>query len=222
MSRSSRKRHILITLGPTWEFIDPIRFITNRATGNLGYLIAREGLRRGHRLTCVSGPTQFPRLSRARWIDVVSADQMYRTVSKIFPKADVLIMSAAVSDYRAKKVFLSKLKGERGKISLTFVKNRDILEDLAKQKGSKVLVGFSVETDSLLKNALKKLRKKRLDLIVANLFSRSNDPFGDRRVNVSLLWRDGRRKVLKRVAKKKLATVVLDAVEELKEAIPAR
>lgn len=216
MSRSSRKPHILITLGPTWEFIDPLRFITNRSTGSLGHLIAREGIRRGHRITCVSGPTELPRLSGARWIDVVSADQMYRAVSKIFPRADVLIMSAAVSDYRMKKVLHSKLKRERKKISLALVKNRDIVGNLAKKKGSKVLVGFSVETEALLKNALRKLKAKRLDLIVANVLSRSNNPFGDHRVNVSLLWRDGRRRDLKSVSKKKLAGILLDCVEKLR------
>lgn len=214
MSVPPRKYHILVTLGPTWEFIDPIRFITNRATGTLGRLIAREGLRRGHRVTCVAGPTQLSPLPRARWVSVVSANEMHRAVASAFPKADVLVMSAAVSDYRAKKIFRSKLKRKRKKVFLALKANRDILGSLRPER-RQVLVGFAVETKDLLKNALQKLREKKLDLIVANQFGEKQNPFGDRRVSVHFLWKDGRHRELKRAPKQKIASVLLEAIEAL-------
>ena len=215
MSTPRRKCHILVTLGPTWEFIDPIRFITNRATGTFGRLIAREGLRRGHRVTCIAGPTALPPLPRARWVNVVSAEEMYRAVASAFPKADVLVMSAAVSDYRAKKVFRSKLKRVRKEILLPLRANRDILESLRCKRRRQILIGFAVETEDLLKNAFAKLKKKGLDLIVANQVGKGQDPFGNHRVSVHFLWKDGRRRRLKKLSKQRIATALLEAIEEL-------
>ena len=171
MSISRKKLNILVTLGPTWEFIDPIRFITNRATGTLGYFIAQEGLRRGHRVTCVSGPSALCPLPGARWMNVVGAEEMYKAVQAIFPKVDVLVMSAAVSDYRVKKPFLSKLKRKGKSFPLFLEENPDILDEASREKGDRVLVGFALETENLIKNASKKVKEKSLDLIVANLVS---------------------------------------------------
>ena len=210
-----RKCHILVTLGPTWEFIDPIRLITNRATGTFGRLIACEGLHRGHRVTCIAGPTTLSPLPGTRWVDVVSAEEMYRAVASAFGKADVLVMSAAVSDYRAKKVFRSKLKRVEKEILLPLEVNPDILENLRSKRRHQILIGFAVETEDLLKNALAKLRKKGLDLIVANQFGKGQDPFGNRRVSVHFLWKDGRRRKLKQLSKQKIASALLEAIEEL-------
>ena len=215
MSAPPRKHHMLVTLGPTWESIDPIRFITNRATGTLGYFVAQEGLRRGHRVTCIAGPIALPPLPRARWIDVVGAEDMRRAVVSIFPKVDVLVMSAAVSDYRVKKLFHSKLKRGGKEISLLLEENRDILKEIARHRKHQILIGFALETERLLTHALRKLHEKNLDLLVANVLDRRNNPFGERQVNASLLWRNGRRRELKRVSKRKLASVLLDAIEEL-------
>ncbi len=215
MTPSSQKSHILVTLGPTWEFIDPVRFLTNRATGTLGYTIAREGKKRGYRVTCVAGPTRLRPLSGVRWIDVMSGRQMYRAVRSAFSKIDVLVMSAAVSDYRARRVFRNKLKRKGKTTTLVLEENPDIVGTLSRRKGNRIFVGFALETSSLLQNALKKLRAKKLDLIVANQVTRGNDPFGGGRVSVHVLWKDGRHKTLRRIGKQKIATVLLDAIEEL-------
>ena len=215
MSAPRRKCHILVTLGPTWEFIDPIRFITNRATGTFGCLIAREGLRRGHRVTCIAGPTTLLPLPKARWVNVVSAEEMYRAVASAFPKADVLVMSAAVSDYRAKKVSHSKLKRVKKEMLLPLEANRDILESLRRKRRRQILIGFAVETENLLKNAFAKLREKGLDLIVANQVGKGQNPFGNHRLSVHFLWKDGRRRRLKKLSKRRIATALLEAIEEL-------
>ncbi len=210
-----KRLNLLVTLGPTWEFIDPIRFITNRATGILGYLIAQEGVNRGHRMTCVAGPSALCPLPGARWVSVVGAEEMHKAVKKFFPKSDALVMSAAVSDYRVKKPLSSKLKRKEKAISILLEENPDILGDVARQKGSKVLVGFALETEDLLKNASKKLKGKGLDLIVANRVGEGSNPFGNRKVSVHLLWKDGQRKSFHDISKQQLANILLDAVEEL-------
>ena len=215
MSISRKKPHLLVTLGPTREFIDPIRFITNRATGTLGYLIAQEGLRRGYRLTCVAGPSALCPLPGVRWVNVVGAEEMHRIVKELFPKADVLVMSAAVSDYRVKKPFLSKLKRKERSLSLALEENPDILDDVSRQKGNRILVGFALETEDLVKNALKKLKAKRLDLIVANLVGERSDPFGNREVSVHFFWKDGSQKAFHNIMKQQLAKILLDAIEKL-------
>ncbi|MFH1857734.1 MAG: phosphopantothenoylcysteine decarboxylase [Candidatus Omnitrophota bacterium] len=211
----SRKRHILVTLGPTWEFIDPIRFITNRATGTLGYQIAQEGLRRGHRLTCVAGPTTLTPLSGVRWIPVVSAEEMYRAVAAVFPKADALVMTAAVSDYRAAKRFPAKLKRRSRQIFLPLVQNRDVLKEMSQRRRHQVLVGFALETERVERQALKKLREKELDLLVANVLNYRHDPFGAGPVSGYFLWKDGRCQKVARVSKKRLSRILFDAIEAL-------
>jgi len=195
--------------------MDPVRFMTNRATGTLGICIAKEGLRRGHRLTCIAGPIEKPSLRGTRWVNVVSAREMEKEVRHVFPKVDVVVMSAAVSDYRVRKIPSQKLKKTRNTLRLILKKNPDVLRQLGVRKGKRILVGFALETDALFKNALQKLKEKKLDLIVANPLDQTNNPFGDHRVSASFLWKDGRRKTLRRVSKQKIAGALLDAIEEL-------
>lgn len=208
-----RSYHILVTLGPTWEFIDPIRFITNRATGTFGYSIAKEGLRRGHRVTCIAGPTAFRPLRGSRWISVVTAEEMRRKVLSVFPKSDILIMNAAVSDYRLARPFSSKLKRTRGHLTLSLIPNKDILKDIGRMRKKQFLVGFALETEALLPRALSKLKQKKLDLIIANQAGGTTRPFGDRKITTYFIWKGGRRKVFRNFSKERLAGKILDAVE---------
>lgn len=161
---------ILITAGPTVEPIDPVRFISNRSSGRLGYALARVARDRGARVTLVSGPTALPPPHGVRFVGITTARQMHRVCLRAAMRADLILMCAAVADYRPRATLRHKIKkhGTRT-LRLTLVPNPDILADLGRRKRrGQVLVGFALETRGLLRHARKKLRAKRCDLIVAN------------------------------------------------------
>jgi len=158
---------ILITAGPTREWLDPVRFLSNPATGRLGYLLAAEGVRRGHEVTLVSGPTSLEAPAGVKFISVESAGQMAEKVLRLFPEADCLFMTAAVSDWRPRKQ-RDKVK-HKSKIKLTLFPNPDILALCGKRKRTdQVLIGFALETKNLIESAKKKMRNKKLDYILVN------------------------------------------------------
>jgi phosphopantothenoylcysteine decarboxylase/phosphopantothenate--cysteine ligase len=161
--------HILITAGPTYEDLDPVRFLGNRSSGRMGYAIATQALRRGAEVTLVSGPVHLPAPSGAEVVRVRSAKEMHETVMSRFDRFDVVIMAAAVADYRPAQRAAQKIKkGERLQIEL--VRNPDILADVGAKRTQQpsVLVGFALETENLEKSARDKLEQKAADLIVAN------------------------------------------------------
>jgi len=203
---------ILITAGPTREKIDPVRFISNYSTGRFGYEIAKEAKRRGHKVTLVSGPTSLARPKGIRFIAVESARDMMKVLSKEFPGCGCLIMAAAVSDWRVKSAAKRKIKRGPGGKSLELMENPDIVKALARRKGRRVVAGFALETEDLARDALKKLKAKNLDIIIANKLAAGAAIFGDNPANILIMDRFGRRVEVRRRSKKYLAKIILDKV----------
>lgn len=161
--------HILVTAGPTREFFDPVRFLSNPSSGKMGYAIAKAALDKGARVTLISGPCSLTPPKSARLIRIVSADELYRATLREARRADILFMTAAVSDYRPVRTLPRKIKKTGRDLSIRLIPTRDILKTLgARKRRGQVLVGFAAETDHLERHALAKLKKKNLDFIVAN------------------------------------------------------
>ena len=210
-----RRRHplrILISSGPTREPIDPVRFLSNYSTGYLGAQLAAEGLARGHRVTVVSGPSTEPLPSGARVIPVEQAQQMERALRRHGQRADVLIMAAAVSDFRPAHPRSVKLSRRRH-LSLRLTVNPDIIARLPRRP-KQLVAGFALETQQVLARARRKLREKRLDLLVAQDASRTA-PFGRRKIRAWLLVRGGEVTRLSEFSKARVARVLLDKIESL-------
>ena len=214
--RFKRRLNILVTAGATREPIDPVRFISNYSTGLLGYEIAREAEKRGHRVILISGPTSLARpQGLARSIDVVTAHQMKEQLERQFSWCDCLIMTAAICDFRAKTVAKRKIKRSKEKeIILKLKQNPDILAGLALKKGKKILVGFALETENLKKNAQDKLRQKNLDLIVATQMKTKSRPFGRVRLDALVIDKKSRIRQIRQATKAGLSGILLDSIEK--------
>lgn len=162
-------KKILVTAGPTQESIDPVRYITNHSTGKMGYAITKVCMQRGAEVTLVSGPVNIPAPPFVTVVPVISAEDMFREVTKRAPKQDIIIKAAAVADYCPKYVSAEKVKKKDGELSLEMKRSQDILAYLGEhKKQGQFLCGFSMETENMLENSRKKLEKKNLDMIVAN------------------------------------------------------
>ena len=211
--KTAKTASIVVTAGPTREKIDPVRFISNYSTGTFGYEIAKEAARRGCRVTLVSGPTCLESPPGIRTVRVESAREMKTAVERALKGADCLIMAAAVSDWRAARPSAKKLKRGSGRPSLELVENPDILAAIAARKidGLK-LVGFALETEALEKNAMEKLRKKGLDMIIANAAGERSAPFGDNNINIMIFDSYGRRARVRGATKRQAAKIILDKV----------
>lgn len=205
-------RRLLITAGPTRERIDPIRFISNYSTGTFGFEIAKEAKGRGWPVTLISGPTDLRPPMGVKLIQVESAMEMLKAVKKEIKGCGCLIMAAAVSDWRAKMPSKNKIKRKTGKIVLELTANPDILLGARKTKEDAMTIGFALETENLEANALKKLRGKKLDFIVANKLSAKNSVFGDSLLDILIIDRFGNREYLRRMKKHELAKIILDKV----------
>lgn len=203
--------HILVTAGPTREMLDPVRFLSNVSTGHMGYAIARAARTLGHEVTLVSGPATLTPPKKVRFVPVVTAEEMKRALVKAWPRTDVLIMTAAVCDYTPVRFSPQKIKRVRQK-TIRFKRTPDILQFLGRRKGGRLLVGFALETEALLSNAARKLKKKNLDYLVANWYGRGNNPFGKRAASVILLGRAGKKICLPRMAKPKMARRILKEI----------
>lgn len=204
-------KSVLVTAGPTRERIDPVRFISNYSTGVFGYEIASEAARRGMRVVLVSGPTALRAPRGVRLVRVESALEMRDAVLKEFKKADCVIMAAAVGDWRARSAGKNKIK-RGGKIRIELVENPDILAELGRKKGERVLVGFALETGALEKNARKKLERKNLDIIVANKISEAKNVFGEGLTDVLIMDRSGRKRSVKKRPKRAIAKLIIDRI----------
>lgn len=161
-------KRVLVTAGPTIESIDPVRFITNRSTGKMGYAMAKACAKRGAVVDLVSGPTNLEPLAGVNIHPVKSAREMYNITLSLYDNAHIVFKTAAVADYRVREVASNKIKKGEGPLTLELVRNPDILLELGRRKKQQILVGFAAETQELEQHALKKLREKNLDFILAN------------------------------------------------------
>jgi phosphopantothenoylcysteine decarboxylase/phosphopantothenate--cysteine ligase len=211
-SRDLAGETVLVTAGPTVEDLDPVRYVSNRSSGAMGYRVAEAARDRGARVILVSGPTALPEPQGVTFVAVRSAEDMQRAVASRAGAATVVVAAAAVSDYRPEHVSPSKLKKTEGPIRLELVRTPDILKGLGESKGARLLVGFAAETEDLVANAKRKLETKNLDLIVANDVTAPGAGFGGHTNAVVLLRRDGTRKDVPLSSKREVAERILDEV----------
>ena len=209
---------VLITAGPTREKIDPVRYLTNRSSGTMGYALAEAALRRGARVLLVTGPTVLTPPGAAEVTQVETAEEMRSAVLKLLPQATIVIKTAAVADYRPKSAASQKIK-RSGPMSLELEPTGDILGEIAKQKQSQLVIGFAAETENVLENARKKLAKKSLDAIVVNDVSREGVGFDSDRNAVTIITQSEVIEVPE-TTKWEVAQRVLDQLAKLRKRTP--
>jgi phosphopantothenoylcysteine decarboxylase/phosphopantothenate--cysteine ligase len=204
---------ILISGGPTQEPIDPVRFLTNRSSGKMGYALARVARRRGAEVILVTGPTSLPIPGGdIKVFPVRTAEEMRKAVLTHMKGCSVVIKAAAVSDYRPKKVSQQKLKKDESYRPLELEKTKDILKEVGRMKGNRVLVGFAAETEDLLSHARKKLKEKNLDFIVVNDVTRPDAGFEAETNQVKILYSSGQVKDLPLMSKEEVSQIILNEV----------
>ena len=213
-AKSLQGKRVLVTAGGTEEALDPVRFLGNRSTGRMGYAIAEAAARRGAEVVLVTGPTSLSVPAGVRAVKVRSARDMEQAVLAEYDNTDVVIKAAAVADYRPKETVAQKIKKSDGELTLTLVRNPDILYELGQRKKHQLLVGFAAETNDLATYAKRKLEKKNLDFIVANDVSAKDAGFGTATNRVQIFYRDGREESQPLMSKEKLAGLILDRVRE--------
>lgn len=197
--------------------IDPVRFLSNLSTGEMGYALARAAVSKGYQVSLVSGPTQLQPPKGVKFYGVTSAVQMKRTCEALFPKHDALVMTAAVCDFMPVSSERHKIPSAMG-LTLKLKRTPDILATLAKRKGKRVVIGFCLETRDLIRRATGKLVRKKLDGIVANFYGSGRIPFGKRRVKVHLVDGTGNVRILADRSKAQIAKTLLHWMEGLKGA----
>jgi phosphopantothenoylcysteine decarboxylase / phosphopantothenate---cysteine ligase len=203
---------VLVTAGPTQEPLDPVRYLSNRSSGKMGFALAEAARDRGAHVMLVSGPTALPTPHGVMRTDVATAEEMSHAVAERLETTTILIMAAAVADYRPSTSAPHKMKKQET-LTIEFVRNPDILADAGRHKGSRILVGFAAETENLLDNAREKLRKKHLDLIVANDVRVA---FAGETTRVTLLDRQGHVEELPQLSKREAADRILDRIAALR------
>jgi phosphopantothenoylcysteine decarboxylase/phosphopantothenate--cysteine ligase len=209
-SRDLEGKTVLVTAGPTREAIDPVRFITNHSTGKMGFAIAEKAVLRGAKVYLVAGPSNLATPHGVDRIDVESALDMHTAVMKLMENADIIIKSAAVADYRPAEISNEKIKKSEDDLVIKLKKNPDILQELGKVKGNKVLIGFAMETQNLIENARAKVKKKNLDFIVANDLRTEGAGFAGDTNLVKIIDSQGKVEEIPLMRKSDLADIVLD------------
>jgi phosphopantothenoylcysteine decarboxylase/phosphopantothenate--cysteine ligase len=212
-SNKLKGKKVLVTAGPTREALDPARFISNPSSGKMGFALAAEALRRGAEVTLISGPTKLDPLPGTKFISVTTADEMKDQVFQYLAKVDIVIMAAAVGDYQPMHYSKQKLKKKKEPLVLELNKTIDILTEIGKDKGNKVLVGFAAETDELNKMALKKLKEKNLDIVVANKIGEPEGGFQSDFNKATIFTKNNKKTDLPLMSKVNLAGRILDMVE---------
>jgi phosphopantothenoylcysteine decarboxylase/phosphopantothenate--cysteine ligase len=211
-----RKEKVLVTAGPTQEPVDPVRFLTNHSSGKMGYALAKVARRRGAEVILVTGPTFLPApRGDIKVVRVQTAAEMRKAVVSHMEGCSVVIKAAAVSDFRPRAVSSQKLKKAGASLSLPLEKTEDILREIGKRKGSRILVGFAAETENLISNARKKLLEKNLDFIVVNDVTRPGAGFGEDTNQVKILYPSEQVKDLPLMSKEEVSQSILDEVVKL-------
>ena len=204
---------IVISAGPTREAIDPVRYITNRSTGKMGYAIAEAAQKKGWEVVLVSGPVNLDRPAGVELVQIESAAEMAQAMKNAAENADIIVMAAAVADYRPKQYSASKVKKSDGDMCIELERTEDILLSLGKnKKPGQILVGFAAETDDLLKNAQGKLERKNLDYIAANIVGVPGRGFAADTNAITLIARDGSQTEFALQSKKDLAAALIDYI----------
>lgn len=209
---------IMVTAGPTTEYIDPVRCITNRSSGKMGYAIAKMARRRGARVMIVSGPTSIPvPRDDIMTVPVVTAVEMRDAVMKYYKDCTVIIKAAAVADFKCATENCQKIKkkGDIQRVMLELEKNPDIIGELCQVKGGRVVVGFAAETENIIEHAVDKLKRKDLDLILANNVAQEGIGFGSEQNEVTIIDRSGATKQVPRLSKEEIANIILDSVKKI-------
>ena len=206
----------LITAGPTREPIDPVRYLSNRSSGKMGYAIAEAALAANHEVVLVSGPVSLPAPEAARRIAVVTSDQMHDAVHQNLTGCDVIVMCAAVADYKPAKASPQKIKKGAAGLILELVPTRDILSSIGPDR-SFLVVGFAAETNDLEENARKKLRDKNCDMVVGNDVSRSDSGMESDENEVIIFFRNGEIAKISRSSKKNIARELIKIIANTRE-----
>ncbi len=208
-----RKYNCLISAGPTREWIDPVRFISNPSSGKMGYAIAHEACRRDFHVNLVSGPVSEPKIDGITTTYVETAKEMANAIYSYFDKADIIIMSAAVCDHRPKQIYSEKIKKNAFPDKIEFERTEDILYELGKKKDDfQILIGFAAETENCEKNAIEKLHRKNLDWIILNDVSKKNSGFNSQFNQVTLFSQKEEKIVLEISKKEIIAKQIFDII----------
>ena len=210
---------VLVTAGPTCEDLDPVRYLTNRSSGKMGYAVAEAAARRGARVMLVSGPTSLEAPAGVHRINVRTANEMHNAVTENFPESSIAIFAAAVADYRPVQTLDQKIKRNKEPLMLSLEATPDILASVARNKGDRLVVGFAAETERVAENARKKLAAKNADMIVANDVTAEGAGFDHDTNVVTLFARDGRDLPLPRMSKSEVAQRILDEVVRLRSVL---
>ncbi|ELH8584927.1 bifunctional phosphopantothenoylcysteine decarboxylase/phosphopantothenate--cysteine ligase CoaBC [Staphylococcus pseudintermedius] len=208
-----RDKKVLVTAGPTIETIDPVRFVSNRASGKMGYAIAEALQKVGAEVTLVTGPTSIEAPRHVEVVQVTTAEDMFQAVRQRFKQQDIIFKTAAVSDYTPVDPLPHKMKKQNGDVTVTFKRTQDILKYLGEHKTTQKLVGFAAETQNMESYAQDKLARKNADVIIANNVGDTSIGFSSDNNEVSLYFKDGTFETLQKGPKKKLAFQILSILE---------
>lgn len=206
-------KKVVVTAGPTMVPIDPVRILTNRSSGKMGYSIAEEARDRGAEVVLISGPTSLIKPNGIKVIDIKTNEDMFNAIKNEFKDADIVIKSAAVADYKAKNYSNEKIKKTGDDLNLIFERDRDILKTLGDMKENQILVGFAAESSNLKENAKGKLERKNLDYIVANDISNQETGFASDENKVTIISKSGEEVSLEKMSKRKVAKNIFDIIK---------
>ena len=206
---------IVVTAGPTREPIDPVRFISNRSSGKMGYAIAQAARELGHDVTLISGPATIDPPSDVELVRITTSDELFDAVHEHVRMCEVLVMCAAVSDYKPARFSTRKFEKQRDAFTLELIATRDILASLPREDRDYVVIGFAAQTHELEQNALRKLRAKNCDAIVANDVSRSDSGMESDDNEVTIFFRNGERKTISRAPKITIARELMKIISRM-------